>query len=387
MLPYYIFFGFFGMASILDYLTREYKVDLLKRFCLLGGFILILFFVGLRYKLASDWMLYTAMYESSIPTINFDSFVEPGFNMLLSLFKTLGFSFEFLIFCITLYNTVSLFSFVNRCQINNKMTFIAVALILNTFREIDILRQSLAFYTMLYAFSDKKSNLLKNIILLVVATSFHYTAIIFVLFYAIKQIKPTKNILLFLLISYAVSLFYTIPILSILSGSINSSYMYILKAQNLMSAYEFQRDISFSTLLNLSFLILLCFNHKKLKKLTNAENILVNMFLFYILLFTFCKEIKEVADRLSYYFAFGLTFMFCLLPNLVSIKHIKKYVFVIPCLYVFLKLEIHFRNEAVVYGLTPYRNVLLKRTSESEILQRYYLMQEMAQDDVFNKIN
>ncbi|MDR2496782.1 MAG: EpsG family protein [Tannerellaceae bacterium] len=390
LLPYYVFFGFFGIASILDYLKCEYEVYLLKRFCFLGGLILILFFVGLRYKLASDWMSYTVMYEytPSIINIDFDSIVEPGFNILLSLFKTVGFSFELLVFCITLYNAISLFSFINRSQIDYKITFIAVALVLNVFREIDILRQSLALYTILYAFSNKKPNVLKNIMLLVVAISFHYTAIIFVVFYAVKQIKLTKNILLFLSISYVVSLFYTIPALSILLEIPNSSSIYILKAQRLILAVGFQRDISFSTLLNLSFLLLLYFNRNKLKTLTNIELTLVNMFLFYILLCIFCKEIKEVVDRLSYYFAFGLAFMFCLLPNLVPIKDIKKYILFVPCLYVFLKLGIHFRNEAAVYGLTPYRNVLFQKTyNESEILQRYYHMQEMAREDIFKKHN
>jgi hypothetical protein len=383
MLPYYIFFSFFGISSILDYLKQDIIVRDLKKYLIFFGLLLIFFFVGLRYELASDWLNYSIIYNNvpSINSINFDIFIEPGFNILLSLFKTFGLGFESLVFFITVYNATSLFAFIRRNQMQNKMTFIAIILILNIFKEFDILRQSLAFYTMLYAFSNKKTNPLRYIIICLIAISFHYTAFVFFLFYIFLQINISKIKLFFILIFYLISLFYTIPIISSTVGIFDPSFQYIAKTKGLISSFGFQRDISFSTLLNLLFLTILYLNSSKLKSLTHSEIVLLKMFLFYMLLHTFCKEIKEVADRITYYFAIGLAFMFCLLPTLIAIKHIKKYILIIPFIFIILKLGMHSRNIAAVYGITPYRNVLLKENyNEIDIMQRYQIMQDMAKN-------
>jgi hypothetical protein len=376
------------MASILDYLKQDYRVCLLKRLYIYFSILLILFFVGLRYKLASDWLTYTMFYDSTptIDKIDFDTIIEPGFVLLLSLFKTFGLNFEFLIFFVTLYGVISLFFFVNRNQIRNKITFIAIILILNVFREFDILRQSLAFYTMLYAFSDKKVKFLKYLLICTIAISFHYTAVIFIIFYFFKQIKITKVLLFLVLIFYFISLLYTMPIISSSIGIMDSSYEYIIKAQVLISSYKYERIITLATLLNLLFLIILFLNSHKLKSLTRVEINLLKMFVFYILIFIFCKEVGEVADRLVYYFAVGLVFMFCLSPTLLPIKNINKYYLIVPCLYIVMKLGLMYRDEAMMYGFTPYRNVILKSTyDENMIMIRYDKMQNLGAENESRK--
>jgi hypothetical protein len=373
-----MFFSFFGIISILDYLKQDFVVRLSKKYLTFFSVLLILFFVGLRYKLASDWFVYTMFYDDTptINNINFDRLIEPGFNILLSLFKTFNLDFEALVFFITLYNTISLFAFMKRNQVQNKMTLIAIFLILNIINEFDILRQSLAFYTMLYAFSNKTTNPLKYLFICLIAISFHYTAFIFIFLYFFLRINITKTKLFLISILYFISLFYTLPILSLILKNIDSSYQYMLVV------FGFQRDIGFSTILNLLCLIILCLNSNKLiKSLSHSEHNLLLMFLFYILIHIFFKEIRMIADRLSYYFSIGLAFMFCLLPSCIPIQNIKKYILLIPFIFIILKLEIHSRNIAAVYGLTPYRNVLFKENyNENEIMQRYNTMQYLGPD-------
>jgi hypothetical protein len=54
---------------------------------------------------------------------------------------------------------------------------------------------------------------------------------------------------------------------------------------------------------------------------------------------------------------------------------------IIPFIFIILKLEIHSRNIAALYGLTPYRNVILKKNyNEEEIMQRYNTMQYLGPD-------
>jgi hypothetical protein len=401
MIPYYIFFLFFGFAASLDYLKQDdHLLQTLKGVAAFTGFLFIILFVGFRYKLGSDWVSYLRFYEDAKPlsqlfngnNLAFSSdFIEPGFKIFVSLCKDIGLNYAFFVFIITLFNTCSLFYFLYKNEIRNKLVFLALVLILTVFYEFDILRQSIALHIILFSFVGRKIKLLRLITCTLIAMTFHYTAIIFLLFYLFQKNTFKPNAIIFISFVYFISLFVSLPIITsvlkilepLVGGGALASILF--KAVTLIEGFGFQRNISLTSLLNLTFLILLVNQVNKIK-LSSAENILIKMFLFYIIINILFKEIQEVADRFSYYFNVGIAFMFCLLDQLIRIKERKMILLTVPLLFIVMRLFIHFKDPGIWYGQTPYRNYFfIDESDEPVIKKRYDMMQTIKSNEYDGK--
>ncbi len=388
MLPYYIFFMYFGLCACLDYLRQDEQLAALKKTVFMVGFFMILFFVGFRYKIGSDWRVYIQLYEEGTPLMELlqghnlgfsDDFTEPGYKLFAALFRGLGFDFGMFVFVVTFFNAISLYIFIAKSKIQNKLSFLAVVLILTTFLEFDILRQSLAFHIVLYAFISERLKVFRFLGLTVLAMMFHYTAVVFFAFYFFQKLKVSRLGVTLVLIIYFISLFVTLPVITAFLeliepfvGGVLSAI--IAKGQSLIKGFEFSRNVSFTSLLNLGFLFLLARGVKDLK-LSATEWVLVKMFLFYILLNATLKEVQEVADRFSYYFNFGIAFMFALLTALVPIRERKQLLMLTPLVFILLRLFLHFKQPPIRMGQTPYRNYFFVNESDERIIKmRYDLM-------------
>ncbi|KIQ18709.1 hypothetical protein RT99_16895 [Flavobacterium sp. MEB061] len=400
MIPYYIFFIFFGFGALLDNLKQDDdRLQSLRWNVFFIGFFLILFFVGFRYKLGSDWLSYLTMYNEAVPlnilfqadNLSFASdFTEPGFKIIMSLSKEIGINYAFFVFLLTLFNTISLFYFLYKNKIRNKLIFLALILILTTFYEFDILRQSLAFHIVLFSLVGDKIKFWKLISFTLLAMTFHYTAIIFVVFYFFQKLNITRKGVLMLSLIYFISLFVSIPLLTtvlkflepIVDGNTGAI---ISKAIVVVQNFGFQRGISLTSILNLTFLILLAIRIKTMK-FSSSEKLLIKAFLFYIIINILFKEIQEVTDRFSYYFNIGIAFMFCLLNDFVLIRERKMILMFVPLLFIIMRLSLHFSDIGIRYGQTPYRNYLfIEKSDEQEILLRYDKMQSFKSDEIDGK--
>ena len=383
---------FFGIGAALDNLKQDDdKLQYLRRKVFLIGFFLILFFVGFRYKLGSDWLSYITMYDQVIPlqllfqgdNLSFSSdFIEPGFKILMSISKELGINYAFFVFLLTLFNTGSLFYFLYKNEIRNKLIFLALVLILTTFYEFDILRQSLALHVVLLSLIGDKIKFWKLVSFTLLAMTFHYTAVIFIGFYFFQKLNITHRGVVILFLIYFTSLFISIPlittVLKILQPFVAGTTAAIFsKVVTLIQGFGFQRSISFTSILNLVFLFLLARRIKTLK-LSSSEILLVKVFLFYIIINILFKEIQEVADRFSYYFNIGIAFMFCLLNDFILIRKKKMILICVPLLFIIMRLTLHFKDVGIWYGQTPYRNYLfISESDEQEIITRYDMMQNI----------
>lgn len=388
MIPYYVFFSFFGLAACLEFVRQDDLVRRLKAGALAIGYIGILFFVGFRYKLGSDWVSYWQLYDTITPfekmilgeNLSFSvDYVEPGFKLLMSFCKTIGLNYAMFVFVVATFNTISLYYFLLHNDFRRKLVFLAIILILTTFSEFDILRQAFAFHIMLFAFRGDSVRIIRFVFLLILSMTFHFSVAIFLLFYFFLKIKLTRKLVLLIAILYFTSMFVTIPFIKALLKSIEpfasgALYAVVWKAQNLVSDFGFQRNISFTSLLNVIFLSLLYLSWGRLR-FTLAEGRLIKFFLFYIVISFAFKEIQEVADRFAYYFNIGIAFMFCLLTDMIRAKERKLIVMFLPLAFILMRLSLHFRQEAIWYGQTPYRNYLLisdeDETGELIIKERY----------------
>jgi hypothetical protein len=403
MVIYYIFFMFFGVAASLDNLRQDDRyLKFLKKGIFFSGFLLIIFFVGFRYKLGSDWVSYLKMYEEATDNLSLlfkgdnlsfsSDFTEPGFKILISFCKSFGINYAFFVFFITVFNTFSLFWFLSQNKIRNKLIFLSMTLILTTFYEFDILRQSLSFHIVLFALNGGQVRLRRLVPYVILAMTFHYTAIVFLIFYFFQKLNISRKGILLLCFIYCISLFISIPIITtiikIIAPLVGGTISAILsKAVTLVEGFGFQRNISPTSLLNLGFLALLALRIKTLV-LSPTEVILIKIFLFYIIINILFKEIQEVADRFSYYFNIGIAFMFCLMNDFIRIKERKLLLLPVPLLFVIMRLSIHFRDPGIWYGQTPYRNYFfIDNSGEPEIMKRYDMMQSIKSSENEGKKN
>ena len=397
MIPYYLFFGFFGLGAALDYFdVSERSTRVLREFVIYFGFFLILFFVGLRYKIASDWASYIQFYAYSPSFLELfrndnlafsNGFIEPGFKILMAICKDIGLDFFAFVFLITFFNTISLYCFLKYNNIRRKIVFLAIILILTTFAEFDILRQELSLHIILFSIRKNYISFWKKSILVLLGIAFHFSAVIFFLFFLFSYLKINRFFLEIVTTMYFISLFLSLPIITtsftLLSPFVGGGLEALFsKTANLIDDYGFSRNISLTTLLNLLFLICLTWNIRRIK-LTNSEEILLKVFLFYIIINIFFKEIKEIADRFSYFFSFGVCFMFCLMPELVPFKE-KRWVFMtIPFIFISLRLFLHFQDPAIFFGQVPYRNLTFKTFyDEHEIIDRFEMMQNIGSKNI-----
>ncbi|WDF54712.1 EpsG family protein [Mucilaginibacter sp. KACC 22063] len=396
MILYYLFFLFFGFSASLDFVKQDdYKLQLIRKNIFIIGFFFILIFVGFRYKIGSDWLSYLRMYDEAFSltklfqngNLDFSTdFTEPGFKILVSLCKGIGINYSFFVFIITVFNTASLFYFIKHNQFSNKLVFLALILILTTFLEFDILRQSIAFHIVLFAFSDGKLKLRKLLPFTALALTFHFTAVIFIIFYLFQKLNLSFKGILVLVILYFISLFITIPIITfglkalepIVGGTLTAV---LSKAVTLVEGFNFKRSVSFTSILNFIFLVLLAMRIRTIK-LTSSEQLLIKLFLFYIVINILFKEVQEVADRFSYYFNFGIAFMFCLLDRLILIRERKLVLLIVPSLFILMRLTLHFKDPGIRYGQTPYRNYFfIEKSDEAEIMERYDMMQSIKSSE------
>jgi hypothetical protein len=113
------------------------------------------------------------------------------------------------------------------------------------------------------------------------------------------------------------------------------------------------------------YLLFIIINFDELKLGSPKKNILLNCFFIFIIINIVFSDSKEIADRFSYYFYFGLSYVFVLsieyFPRILKFPYILL-VFIFP--YVrFTRVISEPKTKSV---LVPYRNYLTVQKSEED---------------------
>jgi hypothetical protein len=389
-------FAFIESSGFNDLPIKQYKGYL--RYV---AFAILLVFIGLRYKVGADWLQYYTYYDNveSIWTILFDAknapyFYdhnwEPGFKLLMSLGKSVGLEFEVVIFLITAFNLYSLNRFLKQYLKTDVNLFLMLFLSLNMLREFDILRQSLAFYIMLFAYQYINKSFIKYLLICLIAAMFHTSAVIFIPLYWFLGMRVKRNFLIFTLIAFTLSLVLKLRILTMLVGIMEkvlpngSSAFFLHQVKLYLDFYPVQSNINFVTLICVLFLLTLIVFYKKT---TSLDQRFVVAFLIFVYISMILSEIGEIQSRFGYYFTTGIAY--CAWGFLILFRRYARmaYVILMVC-YANVKVILPFRIEATMLTYTPYRNYLFhldrNEQTEQEIITRHAKSQEKSQD-LFNE--
>ncbi|MGN6178416.1 MAG: EpsG family protein [Mucilaginibacter sp.] len=398
MITYILFIfciGFFAFVESSGFNDRFIEQN--KGYIRYVVFALLLVFIGLRYKIGSDWLQYYTYYDNveNIWTVLFDAKNapyfwdhpwEPGFKLLMSLFKSTGVEFEVVIFLITAFNLYSLNRFLKQYIKTDFSLFLVMFLSLNMVREFDILRQSLAFYIMLFAYRYVNKSFFKYLLVCLIAMMFHTSAAIFIPLYWLFGMRVKRGFLIFTIIAFTLSLVLRLRILSMLVDIMGriipqgpaAFFLHQLKAY--FELYPVQTNINLVTVICVLFLLMLIIFYKDA---VNLDQRFIVVFLVFVYINILFSEIGEIQNRFGYYFTIGIAY--CTWAFVSLFRRYARIAYIIcTIMYAAIKIVLPFRIEATMLTYTPYRNYLFhldrNEQAEQEILDRHAKSQEEIQD-------
>lgn len=327
-------FGLFCLYFALkkmDYLSTEKEKIFI---CVLV--VLMILLAGLRIDYGKDIYNYQRIFAriNSVDNI-FNEVVEPGFAAFIFFFKKMNFGFSTFTLAVA---AVSIFlKFITFKKIS-PMPIVSLFLYFLLFyltQETEQIRHGLAisicFFSIVFILEKKPIHFICSI---VIASTFHYTALIFFPCYLMTGFKDTYVKWLIVLFTTAV-LFSTIDVMNIFAwlnnSFINSSYfaykisIYSGNRLPIISITLFMRIIIFCVY------ALYC-NHKE------EDNLYINMYGYGMLLYIVFSSVGILAARFSIYFRVLEVVMFPKLLVILNEENCKKKKIIIATFVVFMFL-------------------------------------------------
>lgn len=206
-----IYLGLLSIMFIFAFLDvcEERQFPNYKNIFLTFFFIMLFFIASFRYNTGYDYDSYKDIFNRVSGSTLFNMDIEFGFTTLCYVLKLLGLSFEVLIFIMALVSLVFKYKAIKQYSIYpfiSLVIYFSGNFIIQDFGQI---RQGLAIALSLYSIRYiKERKLVGYLILMAFAIAFHYSAVIFLPFYFIGNIKLANRqmiiILAFSFVIYAV---------------------------------------------------------------------------------------------------------------------------------------------------------------------------------------
>lgn len=342
--------------------------------------ILLLYFIGLRGFLYTDYVNYFRFYES-VPTLldgssikNFilESNFEKGFDFLSILIKTISPNYFFFQFVLFLIDFIILSYFLKLyCKDYFILGFAFFLVFSGLLIEINLLRNAksiMLFFISIKYLKEKKY--LKFILLNILGMLFHITAFIYIL--VIPFINKRYNKKLFLLFFIVGNLMFFLhfnwctKILSFISNYMPSRLGFLIKWY--IHSNEANNSISIGFLeRTLTFFLLFKYTDRLVKE--DCGLVFVNSLYLYLYLYLFFYELPVIPDRVGCLFVFSYWVVYPWIYKYLN-KQNKILFLVIFIMYAILKLISGNR-----YAIQCYDNALnLKYDFEIRLdaLRRYF---------------
>ncbi|MBB6112434.1 EpsG family protein [Mucilaginibacter lappiensis] len=396
MTGYLLFFiplailAFFESSKFKDEYVN-YVIKLLWPVTIVAAFI----FIGLRYKVGLDWFQYYDFMDHTEnlgqvisgpdnAPIFYDAPFEIGYKWLCLIIKTLGIGFPGLVAIISAYNLFCLTWFIKRYIPDYRYMFMLILYSINIFREFDILRQSLAFYTLLFAIPQINKSFFKYLLICSVATLFHNSALIFIPVYGIFKLRLSKNLILVTSFLYILNFIIPFKILSTISRIFllvpSSSSFLVEKFLSYIELFPNSIHFNFLAFTNIFMLFSMWLFYDKVVRDSKQHHNLFMMFIAYIFVVIFFSQVDEISGRFAYYFTIESAFILAIMSQCYS-KYSR--IFYNACLLgiACIKFISPLKNEASYLTYFPYNNYLLIDDAEDlRIMNNFYKAQEKTKE-------
>lgn len=337
----------------------------------LCAFATLLFFIGLRGHIYTDFTQYYLLFESipSIDTLDVSEFnMESGFLVYTSLFKTFIPNYFCWIFFNTLIDLFVLFNFFRKNTISVVLACLVFVSYQGLYFEFNLYRNVKAL--MLFILSipyliERKP--LKFFLLNGIGCFFHIGSLLYFFCYFFCGKNWSKKAIwsLFLVanVSFLLKIHFTSEVLGYLS---NVSSAYLAFKATKYAADTGAYGLSFGYLEKTIVVLLIMMNYVKLTNKNKIKTLLCNFsFLFYFITYFF-SDISILTERLSYMFIFSL---WIVLSDIIIIE--KKTIISSAILFLlFIRLAISNMTilcyyDNLLWGIRDY-------DQRSSVISRYY---------------
>ena len=259
-------------------------------------FLLFTLFIGLRHNVGGDW----GSYLNHFKNLEFQYFFEnllswdPGYVLLeyISFYLGLGIygvnTLCAIIFLLSFFYFIKTFNIKLPYALLIAYPYLIMVVVNGYSRQGVAIGLGMVFISLLY-----KKKLFKSILFLILAVSFHKTAIVLSLLYLVRMKINIKNIVIGLMLIGVVFLIYTV-----FQQKFDAMYIYYI--ENQMQSMGAVIRIGINLLAGILLIILF----KQYKKLYDDYDINVLMFIISIAAFLLAivSNITTVADRILLYF-------------------------------------------------------------------------------------
>lgn len=331
MLIYILTISLLFIFSILEF---YFKLNIKLKNILIGiTFFIIVLQYAFRWETGTDWSSYL---EHFIAVTNLNSFknldnlFEPGYNILVYIFKLFSASYSgFLLLHSLIYFSI-MFSSIREYSNNPLLTltifYTSTIGIMGSNRQL--LALSICLYGLRYIFTQKK----KFYIFVGLACFFHITALLFILYLFFNKEINIKYIVL--LIFAAIIIGKTeipINVFSVLTSyftgiTSDKSKFYLSELNSL------DKDVSLSILgliKRLALLALFYINRKKMRQINSYFNLFFNSYVFSLIIyFLFSSSLMILINRGSIYFNFSEIFLLSIFLFSVTSPIIRNIAFI-----------------------------------------------------------
>lgn len=273
----------------------------------------LMLIAGLRYNYKLDYNNYRTIFnEITVFSDVVHSIFEKGFVFLILLFKKLGLGFYTFMLAVAVVSVLLKYKFFNKFSAIPLVSLLIYFLIFFIFNDMEQIRHGLAIGIALssvtFVMQDK---FWKFLGIVFIASLIHYSAIVFLLLYFVRDIKFSKKSLL--VCGLSVAIFSFIDIMNIAkyinNNFINNSY---LDRKLALYSNQFIGLISVTLLIRL-FVIAMCFIY-----LYNPENkqsrVMFNAYFIGVCIFCLFRSIPILGVRGSVYFRY---FELLLIPEYI----------------------------------------------------------------------
>lgn len=295
--------------------------------------VLILILIStLRWELGTDWDTYYLFYNH-FSSITFDSYMEPGFNLFTSINKAIVPCYTFHLFLMGLIAIGCVAITIQRYSVYpfvSMLVWFSMSLS-NLFPVRQTIAIALLVYGTKYIIQKEK---FKFIVLLIIAISLHYSAIVFGLAYYVFNRRYSRKVLVisaFISILVSITMENTISnLLYIVGGNFfeeKLSYYISENSDNTFGSAYSTHEILLKGIVNRSllFFIPLLFLEKK-RQTDTLLNGFFNLYSFAFVLFVLLVPISPVLGRLATYYDYS---QFFLIPYFFKISFTRKSLYVI----------------------------------------------------------
>ncbi|CUO14510.1 Uncharacterised protein [Turicibacter sanguinis] len=330
-----------------------------EKYFLCITFLILAIVAGIRnYTVGYDTPQYVIAYKKAAG-LSFSQFsllrYEYGFTFLCVLLNKITANPQILIFITSLFINFSIVKFISKNS-KNKLLSILIYLLLNHyFFYTSAMRQALAVSIILLGFDNlKNKKYIKFTLYVLIASLFHQSAILALLFILFNNKKYNKNFVYQLLIIFVVFFIFGKNIFNFLvrlsprlAGYSTSKF----NVENYFGAF-FQFILNL-ILFGIGYLITYKYEKNLLKDRKNPNNIYIGI-LAVANIFSLLTMKVSIFNRFSPYFSI---FIIIWLPNsIVKIQNPKNKIFIttviVSCLFCYWVIINYFRPEW--YGMIPY---------------------------------